>query len=187
MSWIPSFLIGSGLGIVLRDAASGFINEWIKDYWSEVRRRRKLKYNQGRAIINLITDSPGNIQNDPKINEIIKLKQHIYGLNKRLAGMLGIYGQVRKMLVDESSRLNKNGVYCSSEDLKMLGRFGEEISIMHEGLTIEAHYLMGNGLIEYYLNRIKFLFFGRLILKRLEKIPTIETLGDLVSKSRNKR
>lgn len=186
MNWFSSFLIGGGIGVVLRDAASGFISEWIKDFWSEVKRKRKLRYNQGRAILNLITSNLGNIQNDPKTEEIIKLKQHIYGLNKRLAGMLEIYARVRKMLFDETARLNKKGALYSAEDLKMFGRFGEEISIMHEGLTIEAHHLMGNGLTSYYLNRIKFLFFGRLILNRLEKIPVGKTLGDLIRESKEK-
>ncbi len=183
MDWIFSFLTGGALGVVLRDATSGFVNEWIKDYWSEVRRKRKLRYNQGRAILNLITDKPFEIQKDAKTEEIIRLKQHAYGLNKRLAGMLGLYAKVRKMLVEESARLNQKNAYYSSEDLKMLSRFGEEISIMHEGLTIEAHYLMGNGTIQYLLDRAKFLLFGRMILKKLEKIPIKETLGDLIKKS----
>lgn len=184
MNWLSSFLVGGGIGIILRDAVSGFINEWIKDYWLEVKRKRKVRYNQGKAILNLITSDLNNIQNNSKTEEIIKLKLHVYGLNKRLAGMLGIYASVRKMLVDETARLNTKRASYSAEDLKMLGRFGDEISIMHEGLTIEAHHLMGNGLVQYYFDRIKFLLFGRLILKRLEKIPVGKTLSDLIEESR---
>ncbi|KKQ98918.1 MAG: hypothetical protein UT24_C0031G0003 [Candidatus Woesebacteria bacterium GW2011_GWB1_39_12] len=187
MEGLLTFLLGSGFGIILRDALSGTINQWSKnwvdDYWGEVKRKRKLRYNLGKAILKLITQDPNNYIDDPKLMEIISLKQHVYGYNKRLASMLLVYSRVRSTIHKETKRLLEKGGFFVPEDMKMLGRFGEEVSIMHDGLTIEAHYLMGNGIWVYRFERLKLFLFGWIYLRKLRNAVTNETLSDVIKKS----
>ena len=178
--------LASGLGgFAIRDAMSGFVKEWIKEFWTDIRRRKKLRYSIGRKILNLITEDTLNLSKEPPIDEIVRLKQHAYGHNKKVSVQLMIYGRVRRMLQEEILRLTKErSVKLTSEDLKMIDGFNEELSIMTQGLTIQAHYLMGNSKLDYWWKMVQFLIKKRWIIEKVRREMGDKKLSDLIERSK---
>ena len=184
MERILIFLSGSGLALVIREALSGFLNEAIKDYFAERRRKRIVKYHLGKKILNLITADISDLTSEPPVEQLIKLKQHVYGHDRKLSAQILIYGKVRKMLHTELARISRKGANAISiDDIKMTQRFADELSIMHEGLTIQAHSLMGNKVPRFLLLRLQYLFrkkkLGEEVAKQLNNI----SLQDLIKKA----
>lgn len=178
------FLSGSSITLVIREALSGFINEWIKDYFAEKKRKRMVKYDLGEKILSIITADMSDLTKKPPIDRIIKVKQHVYGFSKNISKQLLFYGKIRKLLHKEFIRiLGKKPVSVTVDDIKMMERFSDEVSIMHEGLTVGAHKLMGNKTPKFLFLRLKYMFRRGRLLQEIKNATNNTTLYDLIKKS----
>lgn len=176
-------MAGIPFGIVIKDALSGFLNEWIKDYYDAKRKRTKVKYNLGKKIINTISADMANLTERPPFEAVNHLMLHSFGHSKNLHGQLTAYLFVRSLLYKQMPDIIKAQTRGSSESQeRMISRFSSELRIMSSGIAIEAHFLMGNGKLNYWRDKIYF-FVVYKVLKRDIKILNEPTLMDLIIKA----
>ncbi|MBU0570203.1 hypothetical protein KKB40_05520 [Patescibacteria group bacterium] len=182
------YLVSGGVGFIIRDATSGFINEWIREFWVDVRKRKKLKYNIGKKILSLILLDLKDLTKEPPINEIEQLKYHVYGHSKKVFGYIDIYSKMRQLLRKEISRLlKKTPKTMTLEDLNIINGFKEDLSAIIHVLTMEAHYFMRNNILSYRFGTLEYVIKKRWITKRVRKEMDGNSACQLICKKQEAR